>query len=783
MGLIDLQTNLKSLKFGNDQPDGGSSNQPYIQTDIPDNSSPLNGGTNDDFLLRGGINAPLDAAKDVLRLSKFFIDTRSPNGLFFILKQNLLSRTSVRTQASTGPSYGGVEGGVNQGIYTPLNTLAQAGVGFTGTHLNLLGLDPSSPMSGVVNGGLFPNLGLNGYSDVVKFSQNAKNNRLVGLYQVKTLQDPTFIPEGLKGSYAISNDIILSYGGGPNSILGIGKTNIPFADQRTGLSNPNINPPEGTIFTLEKTEDNSAIIRIDYSKPQFTPPEGIKINYNYVLGVSKRYEFATRFHPTTQIRNDIVNNEINPNGDLPLYNSVYYYDTLNPNNYGDSPLFGPKSWTPSFQNPVGPNSTTTYLQDLVGTGSLSATSYNTGITEGGVLPLNSVYADSQDPSSITFLESNNKISENNTNVFNQNQIKVIGDELRSDPKIIDFRRYVDLPRIDYTNKNIERRVNIGGKNNLGPGNSSGKNLNSYTKGSEIGPIDRINAQTLYSSESPNEKDYGDLIKFRIASIDSGGGGSKVYMHFRAFLDSLSDSYNAAWQDHQYLGRGEKFYTYNGFTRAISLSWTVAAQSKEELLPMYEKLSYLASNLLPDYNLNGYMRGPLVTLTVGDYLYEQPGFITALTFDIPQESPWEIAINDSGDPDLNMAQLPHMIKVTGFSFTPIFDLVPRKPDLFPQPDPIPVVPPAPEPKPKPLPQPKPDPSPAPSPFPTPDPTPVPEGLRPRYVAERDKTNVSIKYNRKILEDTLGIGDLVYGGNGGGSMGGGGAGSPFPYPENP
>ena len=29
MGLINLQTNLKSLKFGNDRPGGGSSGQPF----------------------------------------------------------------------------------------------------------------------------------------------------------------------------------------------------------------------------------------------------------------------------------------------------------------------------------------------------------------------------------------------------------------------------------------------------------------------------------------------------------------------------------------------------------------------------------------------------------------------------------------------------------------------------------------------------------------------------------------------------------------------------------
>ena len=114
----------------------------------------------------------------------------------------------------------------------------------------------------------------------VTFNQEIKQNRLIGLYQVKTLQDPTFIPEGLKGSYAVSNDIILSYGGGPNSILGIGKTNIYFSDQRTGLNNPNINPPEKTIFTVEKDGD-SAIIRSDFT--DFITPSRVKINYKKVI--------------------------------------------------------------------------------------------------------------------------------------------------------------------------------------------------------------------------------------------------------------------------------------------------------------------------------------------------------------------------------------------------------------------------------------------------------------------------------------------------------------------
>ncbi len=100
--------------------------------------------------------------------------------------------------------------------------------------------------------------------------------------------------------------------------------------------------------------------------------------------------------------------------------------------------------------------------------------------------------------------------------------------------------------------------------------------------------------------------------------------------------------------------------------------------KEELMSMYQKLNFLASSLTPDYSTNGYMRGNLATLTVGNYLFEQPGIITSINYTIPEESPWEIAIGN-GDQDLDpsVKELSHMIKVTGFQFIPIHTFVPRK----------------------------------------------------------------------------------------------------------
>lgn len=148
------------------------------------------------------------------------------------------------------------------------------------------------------------------------------------------------------------------------------------------------------------------------------------------------------------------------------------------------------------------------------------------------------------------------------------------------------------------------------------------------------------------------------------------------MHFRAFLGPISDSYTADWSAFKYLGRGENFYTYNGFGRQISLSWTVAAQSKQELLPMYKKLNYLASSTAPNYSPQGYMRGNLAELTVGGYIVDQPGIITGLTYDMGDDSPWEIGINTAGEPDPNSPQMSHIIKVSGFNFIPIQKFIPR-----------------------------------------------------------------------------------------------------------
>ena len=170
--LIKLQngdTSLKSLKFGKDRPGGGDSNQPYVQNPIQIEIK--NPSFYNDFILRGGILAPIAAANDVVRLSKYFIDLQNPNGILFTAKQNLLSRIGTKTEASKGLGYAG--GALNEGVYLPTSTVAQAGVGFTGTHLNKQGIDPT---------GLFPGASIKNYGDIVfennQLEKNSVPNRV-----------------------------------------------------------------------------------------------------------------------------------------------------------------------------------------------------------------------------------------------------------------------------------------------------------------------------------------------------------------------------------------------------------------------------------------------------------------------------------------------------------------------------------------------------------------------------------------------------------------------------
>ena len=157
----------------------------------------------------------------------------------------------------------------------------------------------------------------------------------------------------------------------------------------------------------------------------------------------------------------------------------------------------------------------------------------------------------------------------------------------------------------------------------------------------------------------------DLINFGFEAIQYES--DNIFIQFRAFLTNFSDNHQANYNGINYVGRGETFQVYGGFTRDISFGFILAAQSKAELLPLYDKLNTFVSQLYPDYGPNSFMRTPVVKMTAGDYLYRQPGFLNSINLSIEQDYPWEL---ESG------TQLPHVIKAE-CQFTPLHDFLPRR----------------------------------------------------------------------------------------------------------
>jgi len=171
----------------------------------------------------------------------------------------------------------------------------------------------------------------------------------------------------------------------------------------------------------------------------------------------------------------------------------------------------------------------------------------------------------------------------------------------------------------------------------------------------------------------------DIIKFRIEFLNNDLATTQTdVLAFRAYLNDFNDGMSAKWDSYRYMGRGEEFYVYNGFTRDIGVDFTLYAHSPEEMRPIYQKLNYLMSTFAPDYNDYNKMRGNIGYLTVGDYLYRQPGIFTDIKLSGMLESNWEIALAEP-EGNINDAlqyEVPKHIKVN-LSFKPIHNFLPRK----------------------------------------------------------------------------------------------------------
>jgi len=210
------------------------------------------------------------------------------------------------------------------------------------------------------------------------------------------------------------------------------------------------------------------------------------------------------------------------------------------------------------------------------------------------------------------------------------------------------------------------------------------NYGDYLVTEVLSKIDKINYQTVYLAKdnkpTPNLTDTDnewsslkDYCNFRFEVLQSDTFTSTQNIVFRAFLDGFTDNYTATHNEYKYNGRGESFYTYQKFNRAISINFKVAAQSRHEMKPLYQKLNYLVAQTAPNYSKGGRIRTPYMRLTMGDYFKRIPGVLKSANVTWQVNYPWEIKL-DPVNQDKDMKILPHVLDVS-ISFQPIHDFTP------------------------------------------------------------------------------------------------------------
>jgi hypothetical protein len=191
----------------------------------------------------------------------------------------------------------------------------------------------------------------------------------------------------------------------------------------------------------------------------------------------------------------------------------------------------------------------------------------------------------------------------------------------------------------------------------------------------LNKTDRVTTSPIYVAQQVNAN-IKDTVPFYFTIINNNGSGDNTYIHFRAYVEGLSDSYSAEWNSISYMGRGDKAYQYSGFSRDISFGFKIPVMSALEQSAVYSKLNYLASCMAPDYTDGGFMRGNLIKLTIGDYVKDIPGILKGVTYTVNEDAGWDIGKTEKMT-ESGTYIMPKLIDVSGLSFTPIHNFIPRK----------------------------------------------------------------------------------------------------------
>ena len=196
--------------------------------------------------------------------------------------------------------------------------------------------------------------------------------------------------------------------------------------------------------------------------------------------------------------------------------------------------------------------------------------------------------------------------------------------------------------------NINKRVNFGNPGQLPIPTDENDRIEWWKTATEGERYDKVNASDVGAD------DINDLVHLWFQAE----GGSKV--QFRGTAKGITETFSPSWDSIKYNGRADQAYKYTTFERSLSFNFQVYATSRIEMKPIWTKLQYLSTMTMPQYGEENGYQGTLVRFRLGSLYNGKLAFIESLSYNMSDETPWEISMLGSNEP---IGELPMGIDVS------------------------------------------------------------------------------------------------------------------------
>ena len=174
-------------------------------------------------------------------------------------------------------------------------------------------------------------------------------------------------------------------------------------------------------------------------------------------------------------------------------------------------------------------------------------------------------------------------------------------------------------------------------------------------------FDYVSADSHKTSLYDRDDSANMLIVFQLINPFDGDDLHRIV--FPAYINNFKVNTDATWNDISYIGRSEYLHVFHKFKRQVSFGFQIPCFNIVQLRERHRALGNLESSLAGSYN-NNKLGGIITKLYVGNYLRGETGIINNISYDIPNESSWDLE-----------EQLAHNINVS-INFTVIGNELPE-----------------------------------------------------------------------------------------------------------